>query len=188
MPWKKGKEGKEFRTYKLNKVGAKIATYHKLALIMHCKTFEVVKYGELDEMRKYIDEKYYHHPQYHHRTFQYFIYYSDNWRIEALEKLIDKFDPEFASELDYPDTDHLFVEEEEKGIGHIYHGWTIAGDPPLDYWKEQEKRWQTLRESRGETAEAEDEAAEKRRQRSLKAAETMRKKREAALKKENEQG
>lgn len=195
MPWKRGREGKELRTYKLNKVGAKIATYHKLAIIVHVETYEIVKYGELTEMRKYLEEKYYNHPQYHNRTFRYMIYYSDNWLPDALEQMLDNSDTEFTSQLDIAYTESLFVEDPNNGYGAIYHGFTIAGDPPQEYWKEQEAKWKAVRESKervygggGNISNDDDEAAEKRRLRSLKAAETMRKRREeAALKKGYEQ-
>lgn len=167
--------------YKTNKVGAKIASYKKLAIIVHAKTFEVIKYGELDEMKKLLDEKYYNHPQWQHRTYQYMIYYSEDWLAEALNKMIEEGDTKFTSQLDYVSTEHLFITG--KHVGMVYHGFTIAGDPDERYWKEQEKRWQEVQDK---SLTVEDEAAEKRRQRSLKAAETMRKKREQEAKKEDE--
>lgn len=177
MPFSRGKEGKEERTYRLNKAGAKIASYHKLALIINMKTWKVVKYGELHEMNKYIDKKYYHHPQYQHRNFDNMIYWSDVWRVEALEEMIDNQNTEFTGQLDYPDTDHLFVEDKSPGM--VYHPFCISGTPSMEYWKEQEEKWKIAFEK---SKNPDDEAAEKRRQRSLKAAETLRKKREAAKK------
>ena len=177
MSFARGKEGKQNRTFKLNKVGAKIATYHKLALIVHSETFEIVKYGEYEEMQEYIDAHYYKHPNVHKRTFRHMIYQSEAWLPEALEKMLDKKDVEFTKELEYPDTEHLFVDTDEvKGIGMLYHSYTVGGDPPPEFWKEHERRWE---KSANKILSADDDAAEKRRQRSLKAAETMRKKREA---------
>jgi len=175
MPFKTGIEGKENRTYKLNKTGAKIATYHKLAIIVNVDTFEIVKYGELEEMRVYLDENYYEHRQLHRRTFRYQIYFSDEWLPEALERMIDKKDIEFTTELSNAYTEGMFIEDEDGYIGEVYHCYTINGDPPLDHWKD-------IKSKRDESAilTPDQEQAEKRRQRSLKAADTMRRKREEA--------
>lgn len=190
MPFSIQKVGKENQVYKLNKVGSKIATYRKLALIINIDTWQVVKYGEFEEMDKYISQKYYYHPQYRHRSFRNMVFWSDVWLPEALEKMIENQDTEFTEELDFPGTDHLFVSE--GAVCVVYHPFCVTGDPSIEYWKEQEEKLNLLLKKEGKptsststpTSTPDDEAAEKRRQRSLKAAETLRKKREAA-KKEN---
>jgi len=138
MPFIKMKNnGKGSTFYRTNKVGAKIATYSTIGLIVHTETFKVLDYGELSEMRRVIDDKYYNHPQAQYRNYKCILYYSSSWIPEALTRMIDEEDTEFTKKMEETRTDSLFVEE--NSIGMSYHPYAIGGAPSLKDIKEREE-------------------------------------------------
>lgn len=137
MPFIKMKNnGKGSTFYRTNKVGAKIATYSTIGLIVHTETFKVLDYGELSEMRRIINDKYYNHPQTQYRNYKCILYYSSSWIPEALTRMIDEEDTEFTKKMEETRTDSLFVEE--NSIGMSYHPYAIGGAPSIKDIKEME--------------------------------------------------
>lgn len=151
-------QGKSNKFYKLNSAGSRIKSYTNLSFLFDEEKSSLLEIGEYDDLYSIFCKKC------GRKDFSSVIFNSNSWIQDSIANIINN--PSILSSED----DEKLVDQGKVGV--TYHNFLIM-EPDWEHEKEMDK----IRKKEIEIAEGDPldkEKAEKRRQRSLKAAETRR--------------